>query len=77
MDMLQRLMDYESGILSWEETLDLFQDLVDSGLAWDLQGAYGWTAARLLADGLILSPRRDADDAEPQPDTLTPWGERI
>ena len=48
-----RIIAYESGELSDEETVELFQDLVDSGLAWQLQGHYGRTAAALIEAGLV------------------------
>jgi len=47
------IIDYESGLLDEDETLDLFQRLVDSGLAWQLQGHYGRTAMALIEEGLI------------------------
>jgi len=51
-----RIIDYEEGNLGEEETLALFQDLVDSGLAWELQGHYGREAARLIEQGLVSWP---------------------
>lgn len=47
------IIAYENGELDEEETLDLFQSLVDSGLAWRLQGHYGRTAKALIDAGLI------------------------
>jgi len=44
---------YEDGSLGEEETLELFTDLIHSGTAWKLQGAYGREATRLLEEGLI------------------------
>lgn len=56
MDNIDRLMDYEQGKLSEEETIVLFQALVNSGLAWKLQGHYGRTAKAMLDAGLISLP---------------------
>lgn len=47
------IIDYENGQLDEPETLALFQTLVDSGMAWSLQGHYGRTALALLEAGLI------------------------
>lgn len=51
-DTLGRIMDYESGQLDEDDAIQLFQDLIDSGLAWKLQGNYGRTAQRLIEAGL-------------------------
>lgn len=48
MGTLERMHRYEQGDFDHEETVDLFQDLIDSGLIWELQGSYGRTAERLL-----------------------------
>jgi len=55
-DFLDRIVDYEAGDLSEEEAIALFQELVDSGLAWSLQGSYGRTAKNLIEAGLITLP---------------------
>jgi len=47
------MMAFEEGELSEEKTLELFQGLVNSGLAWKLQGSYGRMAKALLDAGLI------------------------
>lgn len=52
MSQLNRMLDWENGELSREETVSLFQELINTGLAWQLQGMYGRTAARLIEDGL-------------------------
>lgn len=54
MDQLDKIIAYEQGELSMEATLELFQALVNSGLAWQLQGHYGCTAERLLRAGYLV-----------------------
>ena len=44
---------YEEGTLPEEETLELFQDLIDSGLAWNLDPSYAIEARSLLREGRI------------------------
>lgn len=52
-ELSQRIFDFEAGYLTDTEAVDLFQQLVDTGLAWRLQGSYGRTAQRLIDAGLI------------------------
>lgn len=42
------------------ELLDAWQYLIDTGLAWSLQGWYGRTAAALIDEGLCNSPILEA-----------------
>lgn len=49
----QQLIAYENGELDDTETLELFTELVRTGLAWELQGHYGRTAAWLIEEGLV------------------------
>lgn len=52
-DSVGNIMAYEAGELSHDASIELFQHLVDTGLAWQLQGSYGRTAAALLKSGEI------------------------
>lgn len=51
--MLDDIIAYENGELDEDETVELFQQLVNSGLVWQLQGSYGRTAMDLINAGLI------------------------
>lgn len=50
---VDKIIDYESGLLNEEETLELFADLIKTGMCWSLQGHYGRTAQSLLEHGYI------------------------
>ena len=52
-DLIDRIIAYETGELEAEETLTLFADLIKTGQAWTLQGAYGRTAEALIKGGYI------------------------
>lgn len=51
MPNINQIIAYENGELSDEEVIALFQELIDEGWAWRLQGHYGRTAARLIEAG--------------------------
>ena len=53
MDQLDRMMAWEQGELDQEQEVELFQELVNNGLAWQLQGCYGRQAQRLIDAGLV------------------------
>jgi hypothetical protein len=44
---------YESGELDEDEIITLFQHLINTGIAWHLQGSYGRKAHELIRAGLI------------------------
>lgn len=59
---------YEEGNISEREYYELFQYLVDSGMAWKLQGYYGRQAAMMLEQGHLLSPDRlNASESPTEP----------
>lgn len=41
---------------SEEQVLEAWQHLVDTGLAWKLQGWFGRTAQHLISEGYINAP---------------------
>jgi hypothetical protein len=45
------IMDYEAGTMDQDDIIPFFQRLIDSGLAWKLQGSYGRTAHSLIMSG--------------------------
>jgi hypothetical protein len=51
--MIDKMIAYESGELTDTETLELFSELIRTGMAWKLQGSYGRTAKQLIDLGLI------------------------
>jgi hypothetical protein len=53
--VIDNLIAYESGELDEDTTIDFFQHLVDTGMAWSLQGHYGRTASALIDAGYIRS----------------------
>lgn len=51
---------------SEEQVLEAWQHLVDTGLAWQLQGSFGRQAQALLDAGLIRPRQTKHDVAHPQ-----------
>lgn len=47
----EKMMAYENGELDEDEIVELFQSLINSGLAWQLQGCYGRMATQLIEAG--------------------------
>lgn len=55
--MVDKIIAFENGDMDEDEVVEFFQELVDSGLAWQLQGSYGRTAAALIEAGLVTAGR--------------------
>lgn len=61
-DKVGAIIAFESGELSDEEMINLFQKLVDSGEVWGMQGMYGRTAMSLIEQGLVKAPKKKTKD---------------
>lgn len=59
--LTDRIIDYEMGLLDFDEVVALFQELIDTGLAWQLQGHYGRVAASLIRAGYCTAPKREEE----------------
>lgn len=56
MDLVNALIGLDEGTLDEEQEIELFQELVNSGLAWQLQGRIGRQAADMIESGLVNRP---------------------
>lgn len=50
-DVVGKIIAYEDDELDLEQTIELFQHLIDTGMAWQLQGHYGRVATRMIEAG--------------------------
>jgi len=57
-DAIAIIEDIDDGVYSEEEYLEAWQLLVDTGIAWTLQGSYGRQAHALIENGLINAPEK-------------------
>lgn len=51
--IVSKIINFENGNMNDTETIELFQELYDSGLVYSLQGIYQRFASQLLQAGLI------------------------
>jgi hypothetical protein len=54
MPNIDQIMRYENGEMDEDEMIEFFQGLVDSGVAWTLQGGYGRMASNLIRAGRVV-----------------------
>jgi len=50
-DLIDDIMDFESGAMEPDKVIPFFQRLIDTGVAWQLQGSYGRAARALIDSG--------------------------
>jgi len=55
--MVNDVVKYESGEMTFQEIVVFFQGLIDAGLVWKLQGHYCRTAKTLIEDGYCFNRR--------------------
>lgn len=62
MSIVDSIIDFENGEMELEEQVELVQKLIDSGMAWNLQGSYGRMAMDFINAGLCtLGPKATRD----------------
>ncbi len=54
-DIVAKIVAYESGVMTDKEVVELFQELLDTGLVYKLQGSYQRMAYSLIEEGLCES----------------------
>ena len=59
MPNIDKLMAFENGELDQDEVVELFQDGINNGWVWKLQGFYGRTAMALIQSGLCHQRARN------------------
>ena len=59
MNSVDFIIDYESKSLTEDEIIEGFQQMIDSGLAFQLQGHYQRTARALIDAGLCTLPSKE------------------
>ena len=51
MDLANKIIAYECGEMSLTDTVIFFQELINDGSIWTLQGSYGRMANNLIENG--------------------------
>jgi len=55
-ELASKVIRYEQDELDGNEIIQLFQELIDNGMAWSLQGHYGRMAMDLIENGYCKRP---------------------
>jgi hypothetical protein len=58
---LDKIIAYENGELDYTGIISLIQELVDTGLVWQLQGSYGRLARDLIERGEVTLNSKRGD----------------
>ena len=53
---VDKIIRYENGEMDEHEVIEFFQELIDTGHAWSLQGHYGSVASALIKAGMCRMP---------------------
>jgi len=53
-EMVQAIIEFEQGEMDDDNIIELFQHLVNTGMAWSLQGSYGRMARDLIEAGYVV-----------------------
>ena len=48
---IDKIMAWEGGEMSPDQEAEFFQELINNGMAWQLQGCYGRRARQLIQEG--------------------------
>ena len=58
MRLVDQLIAYEEGQITYDEEIAFFEHLVETGVCWHLSGHYQRVAATLIEAGLIKPPEQ-------------------
>jgi len=62
---VDKIIKYESGGMPEDEEVEFFQELINTGECWRLQGHYGRTAMMYINAGLCHRPEEKRKKREP------------
>ncbi len=57
-NIVDYIIQYEGGEMDNDQIVEFFQYLVDTGMAWTLQGSYGRMAHALIQAGEVTDHRK-------------------